>query len=64
MEGITEKFKIKITESGVVILSGEGNSLQFTASEALMLLDILKSEEQKLKQMAEDASPIPIKIQV
>jgi len=64
MEGVKEKFTIKITDSGVVILSGKDRSLHLTAGEALMLLDILRNEEPKLKQMAEEASPIPIKIQV
>lgn len=64
MEGITEIYTIKITESGLAILSGKGKSLHFTATQALMLLDILREEEQRLKQMAQEASPIPIKIQV
>ena len=58
MEGETEKFTITVAEDGLVIQSGDGMNLRFTASEALMLLDILKNEEQKLKQMAEEASPI------
>jgi hypothetical protein len=62
MEGIIKKFTITITESGVDIVSGEGKSMQFSAVEALMLLDILRNEETKLKQIADEASPIPIKI--
>jgi hypothetical protein len=62
MEGIKEKFTVEITESGVDILGGEMQLLHFTAVEALMLLDILRNEETKLKRMAEEASPIPIKI--
>jgi len=42
MERVKEKFTIKITDRGIVILSGEEKSLHFTAGEALMLLDILK----------------------
>ena len=64
MEGVKEKFTIIITDSGMAILSGEGKSLHFTAGEALMLLDILRNEEPKLKQMAEEARPIPIQIHV
>lgn len=65
MEGITERFTIKITDSGIFILSGkEEKSLHFSPGEALMLLDILRNEESKLRKMAEEASPIPIKIQV
>jgi hypothetical protein len=64
MEGITEKFTVEMTKSGVDILGGDGQVLHFTALEALMLLDILKNEEAELKRMAEEASPIPIKIRL
>jgi hypothetical protein len=64
MEGITEKFTVEMTKSGVDILGGDGQVLHFTAVEALMLLDILKNEEAELKRMAEGASPIPIKIRL
>ena len=64
MEGIKEKFTVEITKSGVDILGAEGQVLHFTAVEALMLLDILKNEEEGLKRMAEEASPIPIKIRL
>ena len=64
MEGIKEKFTVEITKSGVDILGGDGQVLHFTALEALMLLDILRNEEAELKRMAEEASPIPIKIKV
>jgi len=36
--------------------------VSFTPTEALMLLDILKNEEEKLKLLAEQASPLPIRI--
>lgn len=62
MEEVVDKFTIRLTDKGMVILSGKKERLQFTATEALMLLDILKCEEQKLKQMAEEARPIPIQI--
>ena len=64
MENMTEKLRITITDSGEVILSDQEKSLHFTASEALMVLDILKSEETKLRRMADEASPIPIKLEV
>ncbi len=67
MEEITEKFTIKITGTGLVIDSmaeGGKKSMSFTASEALMLLDILRNEDQKLQKMAEEASPLPFKITV
>ena len=63
-EGIKEKFTVEMTESGVDILGGDGQVLHFTAVEALMLLDILQNEEAELKRMAEEASPISIKIRI
>ena len=64
MEGATERFTIEITEGGLVITDGKGLSLEFTAGEALMLLDILTEEEKRLRNIAQEASPGPIKIQV
>jgi hypothetical protein len=55
-----EKFTIKVTEEGVVLESRAGGILHFTAGEALMLLDILKSEEETLREMAQKASPLSI----
>lgn len=62
MVEIIEKFTIEVTESGLDIASGREKALRFTASEALMLLDILKDEEMNLKRMAEEASPAPMRI--
>jgi hypothetical protein len=59
---IKEKFAIKVTVKGVNIINSEKQEMHFTAGEALMLLDILKNEEDNLRVMAEKASPIPIKI--
>ena len=64
MEGIHEKFTITVEEKGLVILGGDGSRMQFTAVEALMLLDILKDEEERLRKMAQDASPISMEISV
>ena len=53
---VREKFTVKITESGLVIVAADEcgeKHLHFTAGEALMLLDILKNEEEGFKQMAE-----------
>ena len=64
MEESTEKFTIRVTDRGIVIIGEEGNSLEFSAGEALMLLDVLKHEEAGLRRMAEEASPLPVNIQV
>ncbi len=64
MEGITEKFTVEMTKSGLNILGADRQVLHFTAVEALMLLDILKDEEAELKRMAEKASPFPPKIRL
>jgi len=47
-----EKFTIKVTDKGVVVIGEKGNRLEFSAGEALMVLDILKNEEVELKKMA------------
>ena len=61
---MTDKFTIEVTKTGVFILSSEGISLEFTAGEALMLLDILKNEELELRKIADKASPMPLNIRV
>jgi hypothetical protein len=59
-----EKFTIKVTDKGVVVIGEKGNRLEFSAGEALMLLDILKNEEVELRKMAESAAPLPLNIHV
>jgi hypothetical protein len=64
MPQFTEKFTIKRTDKGIVINDDEENRLEFSAGEALMLLDVLKNEEPELRKIAEAESPIPLKIQL
>ena len=64
MKESTERYTITVGEAGLEIQSSEGKTLSFTAAEALMLLDILKNEEEKLKLLAEQASPLPFRIRV
>ena len=59
-----EKFTIKVTDKGVVVIGEKGDRLEFSAGEALMLLDILKNEEVELRKKAEAASPLPLNINV
>jgi len=47
-----------------MIHSGEGQSLFFTPIEALMLLDILKAEEVKLKKLVEEDQRYLFKIEL
>lgn len=61
---LTEKFTIKVTDKGVVVIGEKGGRMEFSAGEALMLLDILKNEEVELRKMAEAASPLPLNINV
>jgi N-acetyl-beta-hexosaminidase len=61
-EESTERYRITVADGGLEIHSSDGKGLSFTAAEALMLLDILKNEEEKLKLLAEQASPLPIRI--
>ena len=59
-----EKFTIKVTDKGVVVIGEKGDRLEFSAGEALMVLDILKNEEVELRKMAESASPLSLNINV
>ncbi len=62
MNSVNEKFTLEITDTGLTIVGSEGIRLDFSAGEALMLLDVLKNEEAELKKMAERNSPLPIRI--
>jgi hypothetical protein len=62
-EKMKEKFVIRITDHGVEVTSDEGRHLFFTACEALMFLDILRTEEENLRRMADEASPLPFRIE-
>ena len=61
---LMEKFTIKVTEIGIVVTGKDGNRLEFSAIEALMLLDILKNEEAELRAMADAAAPMSVKANV
>ena len=62
-EKMTEKFVIHMTGEGMEIACGKRKPLRFSACEALMLLDILKAEEESLRRIADEASPLPLRIQ-
>jgi hypothetical protein len=59
---LREKFDIEVTKDGLVIKGEDSMSMTFSAVEALMLLDILKGEEKTLRRMADEASPLPVRI--
>jgi hypothetical protein len=63
MKGPAERYSITVGDAGLEIRNTEGKGLRFTAAEALMLLDILKNEEERLKLAAEKASPLPVRLQ-
>jgi hypothetical protein len=58
----TERYSITVGDAGLEIRDRRGKRLSFTATEALMLLDILKNEEERLKLAVEKASPLPTRI--
>jgi hypothetical protein len=62
MKKPAERFRITVSDGGLEIHSSEGKGLSFTAAEALMLLDLLRNEEERLKRLAEQASPLPLQI--
>ena len=59
-----QRYRITVVDGGLEIRPVKGSSLRFTAAEALMLLDILKNEEKKLKLMAAQASPMSVRMQL
>jgi hypothetical protein len=61
-EKVKEKFVIQMTEEGMEVSNGQGRRLRFSACDALMLLDILKAEEENLRTIADKASPLPVRI--
>jgi hypothetical protein len=61
MEEPSERYSITVGDAGLEIRNTEGKGLRFTAAEALMLLDILKNEEERLRFAAEKASPLPVR---
>jgi hypothetical protein len=60
MKQMREKMTIEFTGLGVIIRNASQAVLKLSAREALMLLDILKNEEDQLKDTVREASPIPI----
>ena len=63
MKKSAERCRITVGDGGLEICDSKGRRLSFTAAEALMLLDILKNEEEKLRLVAEKASPLPVRLQ-
>jgi len=63
MKKSTKRYRITVGDAGLEIRDSKGKTLSFTAAEALMLLDILKNEEEKLRLLAEKASPLSVRIQ-
>lgn len=57
-----EKFTIRITDKGLVVIDQKGKQMEFSALEALMLLDILKNEESGLREMADSGSPLSLNL--
>ncbi|MBW1681767.1 MAG: hypothetical protein JRF59_14435 [Deltaproteobacteria bacterium] len=57
-----EKFTVTFSETGVLIREHGGATLELTAAEALMFLDILRQEEEALERMAAEASPLPFRL--
>ena len=65
MEPPEEKLTVVVGKNGVILKALEEGAeirLGLTASEALMLLDILENERQRLEDMVREASPFPFKM--
>lgn len=63
---INEKFTVNISDQHIIITgfdqTGTKQQLNFSPAQALMLLDILQHEADRIRQAADMLSPIPIKI--
>lgn len=57
-----ERFTIRISDRGLEIRCHDGGEVILSATEALMLLDILKDEEPRLTKSAEASSPMPMRM--
>ena len=62
MQGAREKITIRVSEQGVRISTDKGECLDLTAVEALLVLDILKEEEGRLRSIADSKSPLPFRV--
>lgn len=61
---IEEKFTVIISDHGLELMVKNGNHstvVFLTASESLMLLDILQEEAVRLREIADQQSPLPIR---
>lgn len=61
---VRERVTIRVVEQGLEIRCHEGGKVVLTASEALMLLDVLRQEEPELTRLAEEASPLPMRVRI
>lgn len=59
--GATEKFTISITDRGLAIRNAQGACVDFSPDEALMLLDILEHEVERLRALAAERAPLPVR---
>ncbi len=62
MPECTERFTIQVSDRGLEIRGRDGSGVTLSPSEALMLLDILKDEASELARLADEASPLPMRI--
>lgn len=61
MKEAVDRFTIEVTDHGLRIVESNGTVLDFEPVEALMLLDVLKQEEDYLRAKAKARSPLPIR---
>lgn len=67
MENGIEKLTVTVGLKGLEIRQKDGDDVKtmvFKPVEALMLLDILQNEEENLRRLAMDESPLPFRIEI
>lgn len=63
--GVDERMTVRVGDDGVLIeaagSAGNPGRVQLSPSDALMLLDILTAEADRLRAAADAASPLPVR---
>ena len=63
-EAPRERLTITIDDTGVAIGCAGKETVDLSAAEALMLLDILRNEQDRLERIARKSSPLPFCIKL
>jgi hypothetical protein len=60
MHDTVETLTVKVNDQGVILEHADGSILRLSATDALLLLDILEAEQARLKKLIRKKSPFVI----